>query len=1107
MYQCMNSMKCISAFRYRNKASDCPYVDDEDLSKVDDQFLNQRPQHELYKCQMLNKSILMREFNDNFGHCKIDRYLYLEDEQFSGFEKHIISFQNLCDGYTEVHFTLSDDQILTDESECEHWECNNYYTVCDGIWNCPDGQDETGCPSDSEFQCPLNYHACISIHTKQLICLHIDKLNDGQIDCVNDFDEHNSCLLQHENMYCDSLSQDGCLIDLCECHKDTNLLNGKSFYRPTRNCTVIINDHEVGSVSNFCMGTMWYCSEKTLKYFSMNTINNQATISRKNLKYQMTDDIITNIPVESKYNCHRGFVIDILTNKKTCLCSPSYYGSQCQYQSQRIHLSIQYQALSDSWQTLFVISISLIDDTIERNIHSNELYNYLSIKDCRTKFENYLLYSNKTYDPMKKYFIHIDIYEKYSREYRTSLLYPLIFTFLPVYRLSILVEIPSQNQNDGKCSLNSCQNGKCMKYSNMNEYFCQCNQGWSGKFCQIKHNCSCSSDSLCLGKTLLNQSICICPMNKFGPRCFLIDSICLKENNPCENNGQCIEINDDSFFEHKFQCICSKGYHGNRCELRDTYHLSISFHNDIVVFQSIFIHFIEIIRKRKPIRTTTIQSIETFQQKSFEFFWSNMFHLIFIEDSNKNYYFHSALNNKNSLRNLTIQINSFDRCPSINEIFNETFAQFHILRRMKSYHLPCLNSSLNLSCFYDDIHFCLCYQHTNGKRLSNCFEFHHNQTFDCSGQSVCENNGQCFQDSLQCPTRSICACQLCYYGKRCQFTTSGFGLSLDAILGYHIIPNVNIFHQSSITKFSLILSIVFFIFGLLNSTIALITFQKAKIREVGCGLYLLGTSITSLITTIMLEFKVLILILSQMNLITNQSFLRIQCYSVDFLLRTFLYLDQWLDASIAIERTVTVIKGVKFNKNKSKKFAKIILICLIIIIMGTTIHDPFNRQLIQEENEDLNNFKRTWCIVRYSSNLQTYNTIINSFHFFLPFLLNFISVIILLIKLTYQQSNLQRKQISKEIFHQQFQQHKHLLISPIVLVILSIPRLVISYISKCLKSNNDSWLYLSGYFISFIPSIITTLIFILPSKFYKTELRNTIVHYQTKIRRRFYQTS
>ena len=52
-------------------------------------------------------------------------------------------------------------------------------------------------------------------------------------------------------------------------------------------------------------------------------------------------------------------------------------------------------------------------------------------------------------------------------------------------------------------------------------------------------------------------------------------------------------------------------------------------------------------------------------------------------------------------------------------------------------------------------------------------------------------------------------CPPCFYGTRCQFTTSGFGLSLDAILGYHILPHVGLRHQPFIIQMSLAWTIIF----------------------------------------------------------------------------------------------------------------------------------------------------------------------------------------------------------------------------------------------------------------------------------------------------------
>jgi hypothetical protein len=445
-------------------------------------------------------------------------------------------------------------------------------------------------------------------------------------------------------------------------------------------------------------------------------------------------------------------------------------------------------------------------------------------------------------------------------------------------------------------------------------------------------------------------------------------------------------------------------------------------------------------------------------------------------------------------------INPSDRCPNISELFNKTFVHWHLLRRIKYYHLPCQNQSLNLSCFYDDVHLCLCYPYGE-KRLANCFNFDHNMTFDCLGQSGCENGAQCLQDTPNCPTKSICICPPCFYGMRCQFSTSGFGLSLDAILGYHILPEINLNHQPLIIKISLALTIIFIMTGLINGILSMLAFKNKSVREVGCGLYLLGSSITTLLTIVMFGLKFWILVLAQMTVISNKSFLSFQCHSIDFLLRVCLCMDQWLNACVAVERAFTAIKGARFDKKKSKQTAKFVIIIMLIVIVGTSIHDPIYRRLIDEVNDD-DNVKRIWCIVSYQPGLQVYNSFMHTFHFSAPFMMNLISAIILIMKQSRQQATIHPQQNYRQHLREQFRQHKHLLTAPIVLVILALPRLIIPFVSKCMKSTGDSWLFLVGYFISFIPPMLTFVVFILPSKFYRKEFRRTIVQCRSIIQRR-----
>ncbi|CAF3455280.1 unnamed protein product [Rotaria sp. Silwood2] len=179
-------------------------------------------------------------------------------------------------------------------------------------------------------------------------------------------------------------------------------------------------------------------------------------------------------------------------------------------------------------------------------------------------------------------------------------------------------------------------------------------------------------------------------------------------------------------------------------------------------------------------------------------------------------------------------------------------------------------------------------------------------TFDCLGQSVCDNDGQCFQDKPDCPQRTMCIYPACFFGTRCQFRRNEFGLSLNAILGYHILPHISIIYKSKIVKISFALTIIFITAGFTNGVLALITFKNKNICEVGCGLYLLGSSITTLLVTIFFGLKFWIFLLAQMTYI----------YRIDFILRICLNMDQWLNACVATERAVTIIKATYFNKPK-----------------------------------------------------------------------------------------------------------------------------------------------------------------------------------------------
>jgi hypothetical protein len=375
-------------------------------------------------------------------------------------------------------------------------------------------------------------------------------------------------------------------------------------------------------------------------------------------------------------------------------------------------------------------------------------------------------------------------------------------------------------------------------------------------------------------------------------------------------------------------------------------------------------------------------------------------------------------------------------------------------------------------------------------------KFNHNQSYDCEEHNACENQGKCFRDRPTCPTSFLCDCDDCSYGSRCEFSTKGSGFSLDAILGYYIQPNRTFTEQYSSIHATTVIITLMLIVGILSNLFSIFTFQTKKAREVGCGYYLLVSSYSSAITIIMFALKFYFLLASQMGTITNRNYLTFNCIFIEYVLKVLLSAGDWLSAWVGIERAITAMKDTTFNKTKGKRIAKWIITFTYIIIGATYIHDPVYRRLVDDDQEH-----RTWCHVQFNSSFQLFNSIILGLHVILPFVSNIISAVLIIIVTARQRFIAQKNQQYTSQLQKQIKELKHLLISPIILIILASPRLIITILSGCMKTTRGYlWLYLTGYLVSFLPSMLIILVFVLPSKTYKNELNKTIARIRKSIR-------
>ncbi|CAF1464938.1 unnamed protein product, partial [Adineta steineri] len=774
MYQCINSSKCISKERIADDFIDCDYGDDEDPIVIYDICLKNESKT-LFKCSTITRCIHYQKINNGYCNCDRNEYGLCDDEdaECRAVGTHL-SFPIVCDGFTDLFPVNIDGQNVTDETECELWQCNNTYTRCDGIWNCFNGADEVHCNTSVSFSCPSNHHICISPSTNQLTCLSLAKANDEIIDCLGATDEPNLCRStgyapSQIKFYCLDDSSSLCVMSEFLCDGYKNCINGddEQFCSPTRNVSIhrgICNAEYDGSRSDV---EIFFCEHVHLErnrkpvHFSLdatefNKVKNaihKLTYGIKaicedvgvwhkkqgvhspldTIKINKDKNTIHSIPSDTesivyhdRYRCHRGLPLRIWLSREnnltniTCLCPPSFYGNICQYQNQRVSLTMRFQAYSHSRRTVFALVITLIDDSDKRIIHSHEQFTYLYFRDCRVKFNVYLLYSTRPKNDTQNYSIHIDIYDKILLTYRGSLLIPLKFPFLPVHRIAVHLNIPRINDDIQSCTNQTCVHGQCMIYSEDSKGtpFCHCNERWSGKHCTIPYTCTCSSDSLCAGILANNRSICVCPINKFGPRCLLNHTVCQSsQNNTCNNGGVCMPIDEHmQIDDKKFFCICAKGFTGKRCEIPDN-KMILSFHKHIQLSQTFIIHFIELINNSSPKNSSTLSRIPIYQ-KTITIYGIYPFHIAFAQLFDKDFYLITVQKIYNLSSTLEKTIIPSDRCRHISEVLNETIVLLHPIRRIKYYHLPCNETSPSLPCFFDDIHFCLCTDF-NHQRIAN----------------------------------------------------------------------------------------------------------------------------------------------------------------------------------------------------------------------------------------------------------------------------------------------------------------------------------------------------------------------------------------------------
>ncbi|CAF1384110.1 unnamed protein product [Adineta ricciae] len=424
MYQCEKTSKCISKHRLIDGIQDCPFNDDETFN----QSCSLNNTHYRFPCSVdktkMCISPLLIEDNKNDCDNEEDEYptkVILSENQ--------INFQTICDNNEQLLPILIDEQYETDETSCDFWECNNTYTRCDKFWHCKDGADEVNC---SPSTCPEFQHSCVFPNdTSKISCLPINLAGDDIAHCLGATDERSGCVNFSPEYYeykfgCQNPKL--CIYSALLCNNKSDCLlhddeifcanppddefDSLCFFYPSDSRTEVENFLcEFGDQQRRPKSLYFILSDMPIEYQEMSP---SAVLSQSIAQTRIESNEIHSIKTNRNNNsgsCNRGIPVMVWMGEETntfyCLCPQSYYGDLCQYQNQRVSLTVQIRVTMD-WRSLLTFLILLIDD--EMNTESHDIIEYFPIRDCDTKFNIYLLYSTRPKDISKNYSIRIDAF-------------------------------------------------------------------------------------------------------------------------------------------------------------------------------------------------------------------------------------------------------------------------------------------------------------------------------------------------------------------------------------------------------------------------------------------------------------------------------------------------------------------------------------------------------------------------------------------------------------------------------------------------------------------------------------------------------------------------
>ncbi|CAF1582207.1 unnamed protein product [Adineta ricciae] len=834
------------------------------------------------------------------------------------------------------------------------------------------------------------------------------------------------------------------------------------------------------------------------------------------------------------YRCNRGVGIKVHNGSIACFCPPQYYGDTCQFHTDRIivllHLNLSqsiYTVNSDVNIVLKMIVLFVFNDEIITNhvfhvrpssemfIYTKKMIHFLYSRSSsllQHKIQRYFNRSNIVDN--HPYSIRIEMYER-QKSYEPLLIavwkYPIYFDFLPVFRLAKVLHLTKLNFKQNTCSSNPCNpHQDCQPLQNdQTKYICLCKSHFKGENCSIvDQQCLdnyCMNGSLCKPNyrgILIGNSLpyCICLFDYFGDQCEIRHDRC--RLTPCLNNGSCYATSKPD----TIACSCTEGYYGKHCELpKPQIKLLIDemINHDGAVIQYFDIDFLSLnlILVRQQVYRTVPTLIEyrhnqkTIPEIIVAKVYSNQI------DNSAELYLLSVHVNVTSIYAIT-QIIEQNRCAHLHTLISKNETERNLNYSPIKYHRLC-QINVNLVCFHDGFYLCICDENHN---RTECFRYD-DKLDHCT---YCLAGGRCVKgDPLQL-NDFICICPACHSGTKCQFNSNSFGFTLDQLFFADLTSN----NQKITFRLLIILPLLLFLLALPNNIFSFLTFHRPNCLHNGIGQYLLYMSIINKLNLGMLVARLIHLTIQTTALHSHPLIDHYFCKICSYLLTSSSRMVYWLSSLIAIERVYMIL----FLNRRWLCKPHIARRLIVLTFTGILISD-IPELLFTKSLSGIHNDGGGMCIIEFSISTRSiwlmYHRIISVINSILPLLINICCTLTISCVVTKKKMNtrtiiahtgIETKHQNESILvnyrnYLQFvfnvlSDNKELIIGPSITLVpqlFSLPLFIISFTLYCQNLENSQMRYLLivSYFTSFIPQIISFMLYIFPSSFYSTEWHAT----------------